>query len=124
MVFKTRTKQYSSNPFFEAPIEVFCRDFKDTVIRVVMRDSRLREAVSTTEGTTGDISLIERLNRRTPYLESSLSELLNYSRKLPASPARKYSSVGSGQNLPLLTRLDDLASVGLSLKVKDSASST
>ena len=25
---------------------MFCRDFKDTVIRVVMRDSRLREAVS------------------------------------------------------------------------------
>jgi hypothetical protein len=46
MVFKTRVKQYTSNPFFEAPIEVFCRDFRDTVIRVVMRDSRLREGVS------------------------------------------------------------------------------
>jgi Ca2+-dependent lipid-binding protein len=43
LVFKTRVKQYSTNPFWEAPMEVFCRDFRDTVIRIVVRDSRLRE---------------------------------------------------------------------------------
>jgi hypothetical protein len=90
MVFKTRTKQYSSNPFFEAPIEVFCRDFKDTVIRVVMRDSRLREAVSMGEATKMGISLMERRHVRTPSLGSSLSELLNCSRKLRVLPAREY----------------------------------
>ncbi len=46
MVYKTRVKQYTTNPYFEAGTEVFVRDFKNTVVRVVVRDSRLREAVS------------------------------------------------------------------------------
>ncbi|KAI5450049.1 hypothetical protein NCC49_003811 [Naganishia albida] len=44
LVFKTRVKQYSTQPFFEAPIEVFVRDWQDSVVRVVMRDSRVRES--------------------------------------------------------------------------------
>ena len=44
MVYKTRVKQYTTNPFFEAGTEVFVRDFENTVVRVVIRDSRLREA--------------------------------------------------------------------------------
>jgi hypothetical protein len=31
-------------PYFEAGTEVFVRDYRDTVVRVVIRDSRLREA--------------------------------------------------------------------------------
>lgn len=44
MVYKTRVKQYTTNPYYEAGTEVFLRDFKDGVLRVVVRDSRLREA--------------------------------------------------------------------------------
>ncbi|ODN73711.1 hypothetical protein, variant 1, partial [Cryptococcus amylolentus CBS 6039] len=44
LVYKTRVKQYSTNPYFEAGTEVFVRDFENTVVRVVIRDSRLREA--------------------------------------------------------------------------------
>jgi len=44
MVYKTRVKQYSTNPYFEAGHEMFIRDFTNTVVRVVIRDSRLREA--------------------------------------------------------------------------------
>ncbi|OXC65474.1 hypothetical protein AYX13_05483 [Cryptococcus neoformans] len=44
LVYKTRVKQYSTNPYFEAGTEVFVRDFENTVVRVVVRDSRLREA--------------------------------------------------------------------------------
>ncbi|WWC90217.1 uncharacterized protein L201_005150 [Kwoniella dendrophila CBS 6074] len=44
MVYKTRVKQYTTNPYFEAGTEVFVRDFENTVVRVVIRDSRLREA--------------------------------------------------------------------------------
>jgi len=44
MVYKTRVKQYTTNPYFEAGTEVFVRDFQNTVVRVVIRDSRLREA--------------------------------------------------------------------------------
>ncbi|WVN87584.1 uncharacterized protein L203_102767 [Cryptococcus depauperatus CBS 7841] len=44
MVYKTRVKQYSTNPYFEAGTEIFVRDFVNTVVRVVIRDSRLREA--------------------------------------------------------------------------------
>lgn len=44
MVYKTRVKQYTTNPYFEAGTEVFIRDYRDTVVRVVVRDSRLREA--------------------------------------------------------------------------------
>lgn len=36
--------QYSTNPYFEAGHEMFIRDFTNTVVRVVIRDSRLREA--------------------------------------------------------------------------------
>ncbi|KAG8820265.1 hypothetical protein FRC19_009016 [Serendipita sp. 401] len=43
LVYKTRVKQYTSMPFFEAGTEVFIRDWKETVVRVVVRDSRLRE---------------------------------------------------------------------------------
>lgn len=44
MVYKTRVKQYTTNPYFEAGTEVFVRDFENTVVRIVIRDSRLREA--------------------------------------------------------------------------------
>ena len=44
LVFKTRVKQYATNPYFEAGTEIFVRDWENTVVRVVIRDSRLREA--------------------------------------------------------------------------------
>lgn len=44
MVYKTRVKQYTTNPYFEAGTEIFVRDWENTVVRVVIRDSRLREA--------------------------------------------------------------------------------
>ncbi|RXK42692.1 C2 domain-containing protein [Tremella mesenterica] len=44
IVYKTRVKQYTTNPYFEAGTEVFVRDWQNTVVRVVVRDSRLREA--------------------------------------------------------------------------------
>ncbi|QRV98489.1 C2 domain-containing protein [Ceratobasidium sp. AG-Ba] len=40
MVYKT---QYTSQPFFEAGTETFVRDWQNTVVRIVVRDSRLRE---------------------------------------------------------------------------------
>lgn len=40
MVYKTRVKQYSSMPYFEAGTERFVRDWKDTVVRVQVRDAR------------------------------------------------------------------------------------
>ncbi|KAG8895983.1 hypothetical protein FRC00_006666, partial [Tulasnella sp. 408] len=43
LVYKTRVKQYSSMPFFEAGTEVFVRNWHTAVARVVVRDSRLRE---------------------------------------------------------------------------------
>ncbi|THV04792.1 hypothetical protein K435DRAFT_961790 [Dendrothele bispora CBS 962.96] len=43
LVYKTRVKQYTSMPFFEAGTEKFIRDWRDTVVRLVVRDSRLRE---------------------------------------------------------------------------------
>ncbi|PBK93314.1 hypothetical protein ARMGADRAFT_1013004 [Armillaria gallica] len=43
MVYKTRVKQYTSMPFFEAGTEKFIRDWQSTVVRLVVRDSRLRE---------------------------------------------------------------------------------
>lgn len=43
MVYKTRVKQYTTNPYYEAGTEVFVREFTNTVVRVVIRDSRLRE---------------------------------------------------------------------------------
>ncbi|BEI79854.1 hypothetical protein CcaverHIS002_0103830 [Cutaneotrichosporon cavernicola] len=44
LVYRTRVKQYSVNPYFEAGTEVFVRDFRTTEVRVVIRDSRLRES--------------------------------------------------------------------------------
>ncbi|KLT44405.1 hypothetical protein CC85DRAFT_242629 [Cutaneotrichosporon oleaginosum] len=44
LVYRTRVKQYSVNPYFEAGTEVFIRDFRTTEVRVVIRDSRLRES--------------------------------------------------------------------------------
>jgi hypothetical protein len=44
MVYQTRVKQYTTHPYFEAGNETFIRDYKNTVVRVVIRDSRLREA--------------------------------------------------------------------------------
>ncbi|GAA6035910.1 hypothetical protein JCM8097_005158 [Rhodosporidiobolus ruineniae] len=43
LVYKTRVKQYSQMPFFEAGTEVFIRDYKKTSVQVVVRDARLRE---------------------------------------------------------------------------------
>ncbi|KAL1405327.1 hypothetical protein Q8F55_008956 [Vanrija albida] len=43
LIYKTRVKQYAINPYFEAGTEVFIRDFTTTEVRVVIRDSRLRE---------------------------------------------------------------------------------
>lgn len=44
LVYKTRVKQYSVNPYFEAGTELFIRDFRTTEVRIVVRDSRLRES--------------------------------------------------------------------------------
>ncbi|GAA5990859.1 hypothetical protein JCM10908_000050 [Rhodotorula pacifica] len=41
--FKTRVKQYSNMPFFEAGTELFIRDFTRTSLRLIVRDARLRE---------------------------------------------------------------------------------
>ncbi|KAF8726612.1 Protein kinase C conserved region 2 (CalB), partial [Rhizoctonia solani] len=43
MIYKTRVKQYTTQPFFEAGTETFIRDWQNTVVRVVVRDARLRE---------------------------------------------------------------------------------
>lgn len=43
MIYKTRVKQYSSMPYFEAGTERFIRDWKETVVRVQVRDARVRE---------------------------------------------------------------------------------
>ncbi|KAG8695995.1 hypothetical protein FRC08_007433 [Ceratobasidium sp. 394] len=43
MIYKTRVKQYTTQPFFEAGTEAFVRDWQNTVVRIVVRDSRLRE---------------------------------------------------------------------------------
>ncbi|KAF8323426.1 hypothetical protein DL93DRAFT_2223342 [Clavulina sp. PMI_390] len=43
MIYKTRTKQYTTMPFFEAGTERFIRDWSKTVVRVVVRDAKLRE---------------------------------------------------------------------------------
>ena len=40
MIYKTRVKQYSSMPYFEAGTERFVRDWRDTVVRVQVRDAR------------------------------------------------------------------------------------
>ncbi|EGG02680.1 uncharacterized protein MELLADRAFT_49768 [Melampsora larici-populina 98AG31] len=43
MIYKTRVKQYTTMPFFEAGTEYFIRDWTETVVRIAVRDSRLRE---------------------------------------------------------------------------------
>ena len=41
--FKSRVSQYSSMPYFEAGTEKFVRDWEKAVVRIVIRDSALRE---------------------------------------------------------------------------------
>ncbi|KIJ49556.1 hypothetical protein M422DRAFT_225382 [Sphaerobolus stellatus SS14] len=43
LIYKTRVKQYTTMPFFEAGTERFIRDWQNTIVRLVVRDSRLRE---------------------------------------------------------------------------------
>lgn len=43
MIYKTRVKQYSSMPYFEAGTERFIRNWQETVVRVQVRDARVRE---------------------------------------------------------------------------------
>lgn len=43
MIYKTRVKQYTTMPFFEAGTEHFIRDWTEAVIRIAVRDSRIRE---------------------------------------------------------------------------------
>ena len=40
MIYKTRVKQYTSMPYFEAGTERFVRDWRETVVRVQVRDAR------------------------------------------------------------------------------------
>lgn len=40
MVYKTRTKMYTSMPFFEAGTEVFIRDWTTATVRIAVRDAR------------------------------------------------------------------------------------
>lgn len=37
LIYKTRVKQYSSMPFFEAGTEVFVHDYTEAVARVIIR---------------------------------------------------------------------------------------
>lgn len=43
MVFRTRTKQYTNEPFFNAGTEVFVRDWRSANVTLCVRDARLRE---------------------------------------------------------------------------------
>lgn len=43
IVYKTRVKQYTNMPFYEAGTEVFIRDWTRTEVRLAVRDARLRE---------------------------------------------------------------------------------
>lgn len=43
LVYKTRTRAYTSRPIFNASFERFVRDFRDTRIRICVRDQRFRE---------------------------------------------------------------------------------
>lgn len=43
LMYKTRVKQFTSMPIFEAGMERFVRDWRTAVVRIVVRDSRLRE---------------------------------------------------------------------------------
>lgn len=43
MFYKTRVKQYTNMPYFQAGTEVFVRDWTNSELRIIVRDSRLRE---------------------------------------------------------------------------------
>ncbi|KAL4244032.1 hypothetical protein ABKN59_010294 [Abortiporus biennis] len=43
LIYKTRVKQFTSMPYFEAGTERFVRDWKNCCVRVQVRDSRVRE---------------------------------------------------------------------------------
>lgn len=43
MFYKTRVKQYSNMPYFQAGTEIFVRDWTKSELRIIVRDSRLRE---------------------------------------------------------------------------------
>ncbi|KAK4332138.1 hypothetical protein RTBOTA2_000307 [Rhodotorula toruloides] len=43
LCYRTRVKQYTTFPFYEAGTELFVRDYTKTSLRVVVRDARLRE---------------------------------------------------------------------------------
>ena len=43
MIYRTRVKQLTTMPFFEAGTEYFIRDWTETVVRIAVRDSRIRE---------------------------------------------------------------------------------
>ncbi|PWY97616.1 hypothetical protein BCV70DRAFT_208454 [Testicularia cyperi] len=43
IIFKTRVKQYTNMPFYEAGTETFIRDWSKTEVRLAVRDARLRE---------------------------------------------------------------------------------
>ena len=40
MIYKTRTKMYTSMPYFEAGTEVFVRDWTTAVVRIAVRDAK------------------------------------------------------------------------------------
>ncbi|TKY86188.1 hypothetical protein EX895_005013 [Sporisorium graminicola] len=43
IIYKTRVKQYTNMPFYEAGTETFVRDWTRTEVRLAVRDARLRE---------------------------------------------------------------------------------
>ncbi|KZP31751.1 hypothetical protein FIBSPDRAFT_813379 [Athelia psychrophila] len=43
LVYRTRTKEMTSAPYFAAGTERFVRDYRSTVVRVAVRDARMRE---------------------------------------------------------------------------------
>lgn len=43
MFYKTRVKQYTNMPYFQAGTEIFVRDWTKSELRIIVRDSRLRE---------------------------------------------------------------------------------
>lgn len=43
IIYKTRVKQYTNMPFYEAGTETFIRDWTKTEVRLAVRDARLRE---------------------------------------------------------------------------------
>lgn len=98
LIYKTRVKQYSSMPFFEAGTEVFVRNWEKAVVRIVVRDSALREK-DPILGIGGCRSpfLVVRLCAYSPTLSrrqstSNSSTSLLRRAKLPgSSPSRKAS---------------------------------